>query len=117
GGRIRLVEADAQALPFPEASFQFVTVAFGLRNVSDLERGLAEMHRVLAPGGAAVILEFSRPVVPVFRTVFRVYFTRVLPRLGSWISGTRGPYQYLPDSVARFPDQEAFAGLIAASGF
>ena len=86
----KLSDADAMALPFREGTFRFVTIAFGLRNVEIIEQGLKEMYRVLEPGGSCVILEFSRPVLPVFRSVFAFYFSHILPRLGAWISGNRG---------------------------
>jgi demethylmenaquinone methyltransferase/2-methoxy-6-polyprenyl-1,4-benzoquinol methylase len=75
------------------------------------------MHRVLRPGGVIGILDFSRVRWPLFGPLFRLYFRQVLPRLGTWISGVRGPYQYLPDSVSRFPDQEALAEAMRAAGF
>ena len=114
---VRLTEADALQLPFPDQSFRFVTVAFGVRNIEHLEGGLGEMLRVLRPGGNALILEFSQPVVPLFRTLFDFYFARVLPRIGSWVSGTTGPYQYLPSSVRLFPSQSEFASVIESVGF
>jgi demethylmenaquinone methyltransferase/2-methoxy-6-polyprenyl-1,4-benzoquinol methylase len=113
----QLTTADAQALPFCQGTFRFVTIAFGLRNVESLEQGLKEMYRVLEPGGSLVILEFSRPVLPVFRSVFAFYFSHILPRIGAWISGTEGPYQYLPDSVGRFPSQPELSGMITSVGF
>ena len=113
----KLSDADAMALPFREGTFRFVTIAFGLRNVEIIEQGLKEMYRVLEPGGSCVILEFSRPVLPVFRSVFAFYFSHILPRLGAWISGTEGPYQYLPDSVGRFPSQMELAAIITSVGF
>src|SRR5688572_21251010 len=103
---IRFVEGDALNLPFADHSFEAVTIAFGLRNLSSVEEGLSELLRVLKPGGRAAVLEFSSPVLPVFRGVFRFYFKRVLPRIGSLISGSREAYEYLPDSVSRFPDQK-----------
>ena len=115
--RVRLAEADAQALPFAGSSFRFATVAFGIRNVESPEAVLAEIHRVLVPGGVAVILEFSRPVVPGFRAVFDFYFNHVLPRVGAWVSGVDGPYRYLPESVRRFPSQEDLAAMVGAAGF
>ncbi len=91
---IPFVEGDALRLPFAERSFEAVTIAFGLRNLSDVEGGLRELWRVLRPGGRAAILEFSRPVVPGFRSLFQFYFTRVLPKVGGMISGSRGDYEY-----------------------
>ena len=115
--RVFNVEADTLLLPFAEQSFNAVTVAFGLRNLEDPRRGLEEMYRVLKPGGAVVILEFSKPVVPVFRHVFNFYFRYVLPRLGAAISGDGSAYQYLPDSVRKFPAQMELAELMCAAGF
>ncbi len=114
---IRTVEADSMAVPFVDDSFTAVTVAFGLRNLEDPKRGLAEMRRVLKPGGVLVVLEFSRPVIPVMRQLFQFYFHRILPRIGAWISGQGSAYQYLPDSVSRFPAQKELAALMAQVGF
>ena len=111
------IEADALKLPFADESFDAVSIAFGLRNLASVEAGLRELRRVLKPGGRAAILEFSTPVVPGFRRLFRFYFTRVLPRIGGIISGSRGAYEYLPDSVSRFPDQNALVSLMRAVGF
>jgi demethylmenaquinone methyltransferase / 2-methoxy-6-polyprenyl-1,4-benzoquinol methylase len=111
------LEADTLQLPFPEASVDAVTIAFGFRNLANYRRGVQEMRQVLRPGGMVAILEFSHVAWPVFGPLFRVYFRRVLPRLGAWISGVEGPYQYLPDSVLRFPDQEALAGVLREEGF
>jgi demethylmenaquinone methyltransferase/2-methoxy-6-polyprenyl-1,4-benzoquinol methylase len=114
---IRTVEADALTLPFPDRTFDAVTVAFGLRNLEDPRKGLDEMCRVLRSGGALVVLEFSKPVTPVFRHVFQFYFRYVLPRLGAAISGDRHAYQYLPDSVRNFPSQEKLVRLMQSAGF
>lgn len=117
GDRVVMAASDAEQLPFPEASFRFATIAFGLRNVEHRAVALAEALRVLEPGGILFVLEFSRPVVPVIRQAFNGYFHRILPLLGAWISGTEGPYAYLPDSVSRFPDQAALADELRATGF
>ena len=114
---VRNIEADTLALPFADASFDALTIAFGLRNLEDPLRGLREMGRVLKPLGALVILEFSRPVVPVLRHVFNLYFRHVLPRLGAAISGDGRAYQYLPDSVRKFPTQDKLAELMRDAGF
>lgn len=114
---IPLTEGDAMRLPFLERSFDGVTIAFGLRNLANAEGGLLEIFRVLKPGGTVAVLEFSKPVVPGFSFLFDVYFTKVLPLLGGLISGSRSAYQYLPDSVARFPDQTELANLMQRIGF
>jgi len=111
------LEADTLALPFRDDSLDAISVAFGFRNLADYEAGLREMHRVLKPGGLIAILEFSRVRWPVFGPLFRFYFQRILPRLGTWVSGVPGPYQYLPDSVSQFPDQESLAAALTAAGF
>jgi demethylmenaquinone methyltransferase/2-methoxy-6-polyprenyl-1,4-benzoquinol methylase len=111
--RVRFVEADAQRLPFPGDTFQITCVAFGLRNVTDVDRGLAEMVRVTKTGGRVAILEFSKPRHWLFGRAYRFYFRHVLPRVGQWCS--RSPdaaYHYLPASVLEFPDYDALlAGL------
>ena len=117
GHTVRITEADTQELPFADGSFRFTTVAFGVRNVESLGRALDEMYRVLAPGGTALVLEFSRPVVPGFSHLFDFYFTHILPRIGALVSGVQGPYQYLPRSVQRFPTQREFASMIESVGF
>jgi demethylmenaquinone methyltransferase / 2-methoxy-6-polyprenyl-1,4-benzoquinol methylase len=111
------LEADTLRLPLRDASLDALTIAFGFRNLSNYRRGVQEMRRVLRPGGTVAILEFSHVTWPVFGPLFRAYFRRVLPRLGAWISGVEGPYRYLPDSVLRFPDQEALADLLREEGF
>jgi demethylmenaquinone methyltransferase / 2-methoxy-6-polyprenyl-1,4-benzoquinol methylase len=114
---IRTIEGDALQLPFPDACFDAVTIAFGLRNLEDPYSGLREIHRVLKPRGATVILEFSKPVVPVFSQVFNFYFRHILPLLGAIVSGNRCAYQYLPDSVGKFPNQEQLLDRMRQSGF
>jgi demethylmenaquinone methyltransferase/2-methoxy-6-polyprenyl-1,4-benzoquinol methylase len=114
---IPLIEGDALQLPFIDHSFDGVTIAFGLRNLSNVERGLAELFRVLKPGGSLAVLEFSKPVVPGFSLLFQVYFTKLLPFVGGLISGSRSAYQYLPDSVSRFPDQTELVARMQQVGF
>ena len=97
--------------------FDAVTIAFGLRNFSNWQDGLKELHRVLKTGGKIAILEFSAPVVPGFRQAFQFYFSHVLPRIGGAVSGSRGAYEYLPDSVSRFPDQKKLAAMMREIGF
>jgi demethylmenaquinone methyltransferase/2-methoxy-6-polyprenyl-1,4-benzoquinol methylase len=114
---IPFVEGDALRLPFADEKFDAATIAFGLRNLSDVAGGLGELRRILKPGGRLVVLEFSRPVVPGFRALFQFYFSRVLPRVGGLVSGSRGAYEYLPDSVSKFPDQARLASLMKEVGF
>ena len=113
----RLVEADALRLPFPDSSFDLVTVAFGFRNLADYEAGLREMLRLLRPGGQVGLLEFSEPPGVLFGPLYRFYFRHVLPRLGGAISGDRAAYTYLPASVEQFPSPEAFAQWMGEVGF
>jgi len=115
--QIAFVEGDALQLPFDKGIFDAVTIAFGLRNLSSVERGLSELQRVLKPNGWAAILEFSKPVVPGFRSLAAAYCTRLLPRIGGLISGSRSAYEYLPDSVSRFPDQETLSAMMSYAGF
>lgn len=115
--RIPWIEGDALAMPFGDESFDAVTIAFGLRNLANFRDGLVELRRILKPGGRLVVLEFSSPVVPGFRQAFNFYFTRVLPRIGGMVSGDRGAYEYLPDSVSKFPDQKALAALMRDCSF
>lgn len=112
-----LVEGDGLRLPFDAGTFDAVTVGFGLRNFVDRGAGLREIHRVLAPGGVLVVLEFSRPHAPVLSGLYRFYLSRVLPRLGDRISRRDGPYGYLARTVADFPPPAELAGLIEAEGF
>jgi demethylmenaquinone methyltransferase/2-methoxy-6-polyprenyl-1,4-benzoquinol methylase len=115
--RMRFLEADAQHLPFSDNEFQIVTVAFGLRNVTDTDRGIAEMVRVARPGGRVVILEFSRPRSRVLGGLYQFYFRRVLPTVGQAISRSRdNAYHYLPASVMEFPDGEALAERMRRHG-
>ena len=115
--QVAFLEADTLALPFRDGSLDVVSVAFGFRNLANYRAGLREMLRVLRPGGVVAILEFSCVRGLVFGPVFRFYFHRVLPRLGTWISGVEGPYQYLPESVSMFPDQESLAAALVEAGF
>lgn len=115
--RVRFIEADAQALPFPADTFQLVTVAFGLRNVTDPDAGLAEMVRVARPGGRVAILEFSRPRHWLFGRLYRGYFRYLLPLIGQLVSRNRErAYRYLPESVLAFPDGEELAARLRSHG-
>ncbi|HKP36175.1 MAG TPA: bifunctional demethylmenaquinone methyltransferase/2-methoxy-6-polyprenyl-1,4-benzoquinol methylase UbiE [Pyrinomonadaceae bacterium] len=115
--RIDFVEGDALGLPFADQTFDAVTIGFGLRNLANVESGLNELRRVLRPGGRAAILEFSQPTGRGFRALVSFYYARVLPRLGGMLSGSRSAYEYLPDSISRFPDQERLAELMRGAGF
>ena len=115
--RLEFIEGDALRLPFAEGSFDGLTIGFALRNLGSIEQGLSELLRVLKPNGVAAILEFSHPVNPVFRQLVSLYNSRLLPRIGWLLSGSRGAYQYLPDSIAKFPDQQALAEIMRAAGF
>lgn len=114
--RVELVRADSAALPFADGAFDAVTVAFGARNFEDLERGLREMLRVLAPGGRLFVLEFSKPRGTVMGALFRFYFHRVMPFVGSLVSRDSAAYTYLPESVDAFPDGERFLHILERSG-
>jgi len=117
GSALSLIEGDALNLPFTSGSFDAATIAFGLRNLTSTEAGFKELLRVLKPGGSVAVLEFSRPNTPLLRTFFKFYFTKLLPVIGGWISGSKSAYQYLPDSVSRFPDQRKLASLMEEAGF
>ncbi|MCY7376799.1 MAG: bifunctional demethylmenaquinone methyltransferase/2-methoxy-6-polyprenyl-1,4-benzoquinol methylase UbiE [Pyrinomonadaceae bacterium] len=115
--KIPYVEADGMNLSFADETFDAVTIAFGLRNFSNWQNGLIELRRVLKTGGKLVILEFSTPLVPGFRQAFQFYFSNILPRIGGAVSGSRGAYEYLPDSVSRFPDQKNLAKMMTETSF
>ncbi len=109
--------ADALSLPFPDASFDLVTAAFGFRNLSNYESGLCEFARVLKPGGEVGILEFSEPEHGLLAGVFRFYFRHVLPRIGGAISGDKQAYAYLPGSVAKFPSAAELRAMMERTGY
>jgi demethylmenaquinone methyltransferase / 2-methoxy-6-polyprenyl-1,4-benzoquinol methylase len=114
--RLRWVEADALKLPFPGEHFNLVTSAFGFRNLADYDAGLREIARVLAPGGECGILDFGEPGGLIGKG-YRVYFKKVLPAIGTLLSGVRGPYAYLPASVERFPSPDEMLGRMHQAGF
>ena len=114
--RIELIQADAAELPFPDASFDAITVAFGVRNFEDLARGIAGMVRVLRTGGRLFVLEFSRPQRTPFKQLFRFYFHRVMPLIGRLVSKDNAAYTYLPESVDAFPQGKAFEEVLNTCG-
>lgn len=116
-GMIRFVEGDALQLPFSAGCFDGVTIAFGLRNLPDYHEGLREMYRVLRAGGTLAVLEFSQPTFPVLKQLYFFYCMRVLPRIGQGLSGEKGPYSYLPQSVREFPDPYKLETIIRQAGF
>ncbi|HZV48757.1 MAG TPA: ubiquinone/menaquinone biosynthesis methyltransferase [Candidatus Dormibacteraeota bacterium] len=113
----RYLCGDALRLPFPEQTFEAVTVAFGLRNLADAEAGLREMLRVLRPGGRAVVLEFVRPGPGPLGRAYRAYLRHLLPRVGGWISGDAGAYRYLSDTVDAYLAPGELVELAAAAGW
>jgi demethylmenaquinone methyltransferase/2-methoxy-6-polyprenyl-1,4-benzoquinol methylase len=115
--RTALFESDALRLPVRDASLDLITVAFGFRNLANYAAGLAEMKRVLRPGGMAAILEFSQPPNPIFRALNNLYCRRILPLIGGLLSGARDAYTYLPESVRKFPTAPELAGDMRRAGF
>ncbi|MDX1530496.1 MAG: bifunctional demethylmenaquinone methyltransferase/2-methoxy-6-polyprenyl-1,4-benzoquinol methylase UbiE [Rhodothermales bacterium] len=116
-GRVTLQKGDAEALPFPDGHFDAALVAFGVRNFEDLQAGLREMRRVLRPGGVLVVLELSKPRAFPFRQLYDFYSLKLLPLVGRLVSGDRGAYTYLPESVRAFPDGAAFLRELERAGF
>lgn len=117
GIKADLQTGDCEAMPYETETFDRIGVAFGVRNFENLPKGLTEMHRVLKHEGKLVILELSIPSNPVIRWCYKLYFLKILPAIGGWVSGNRGAYEYLPSSVLRFPAPEKFMEMMEEAGF
>jgi demethylmenaquinone methyltransferase/2-methoxy-6-polyprenyl-1,4-benzoquinol methylase len=115
--RVGTVLGNAEALPFADRSFDAYTIAFGIRNVTHIDRALAEAYRVLKPGGHFLCLEFSHVDVPILDKLYDFHSFEVIPRLGALAAGAAEPYRYLVESIRNFPNQRAFAELVRAAGF
>ena len=113
---IDYVQANAECLPFADATFDCVTIGFGLRNVTDKPKAIASMRRVLKPGGQLLILEFSHPVAPGLKPVYDAYSFKVLPILGKFVAGDEGSYRYLAESIRKHPDQETLLAIMQEAG-
>lgn len=116
-GNVEYVQADAENLPFPDNYFDCITIAFGLRNVTDKAAALRSMYRVLKPAGKVLVLEFSKPIIPLLNTIYDKYSFNIIPKLGEWICQDRASYQYLVESIRMHPDQETLKKLMQDSGF
>lgn len=115
-GNLDIIQVDAEQLPFAASSFDCTTIAFGLRNVTDKQAALGSMHRVLRPGGKALILEFSKPADPL-RPAFDLYSFKILPMLGKLVADDEDSYRYLAESIRMHPDQETLLGMMQEAGF
>ena len=114
---VEFAQVDAERLPFGDNQFDCITIAFGLRNVTDKEQALRSMYRVLKPGGRLLVLEFSKPVIRVLAKMYDVYSFNVIPRLGQWVAGDTGSYQYLVESIRMHPGQELLKEMMLGQGF
>jgi len=116
-GNVTYVQADAEDLPFSDNYFDCITIAFGLRNVTDKARALRSMYRVLKPGGKLLVLEFSKPTLPLLNTIYDKYSFHVIPKLGEWICKDAESYQYLVESIRMHPDQETLKTMMQDASF
>ena len=114
---IEFVQANAEKLPFEDNSFDLVSIAFGLRNITDKDKALSEMCRVLKPGGVLIVLEFSKTTNPVLEKIYDAYSFNLIPKFGSWFAGDEDSYQYLAESIRKHPDQETLKQMIIDAGF
>ena len=116
-GNIEYVQANAESLPFADNKYNLITIAFGLRNVTDKDSALRSMFRVLKPGGKLMILEFSKPVVPGLSTIYDQYSFKLLPLIGKFVANDESSYRYLAESIRMHPDQETLKGMMEEAGF
>ena len=116
-GSVEFIEANAEELPFAENCFDAYTIAFGIRNVPRIDIALKEALRVLKPGGQFVCLEFSQVDLPLLEKLYEQWSFNAIPQIGQWVTGDRGSYEYLVESIRKFPDRPRFAGMIANAGF
>ena len=116
-GNVEYVQANAEALPFPDNHFNAITIAFGLRNVTDKDKALRSMYRVLKPGSPLLVLEFSKPVLKLLNPIYDTYSFKLLPLMGKLIANDAESYQYLAESIRMHPDQETLKGMMDAAGF
>lgn len=116
-GNVEYVQANAEVLPFPDNYFDCVTIGFGLRNVTDKDKALRAMYRVLKPGGKLLILEFSKPTMPLLSKVYDLYSFKLLPMMGKVITDDADSYRYLAESIRMHPDQETLLGMMQEAGF
>jgi demethylmenaquinone methyltransferase/2-methoxy-6-polyprenyl-1,4-benzoquinol methylase len=115
--KITLQAGDSETISFPDTTFDAITAAFGVRNFEDLEKGLAEMYRVLKPGGKMVILEFSNPTKTPIKQLYNFYFRYITPTIGKWIARNKAAYSYLPSSVKAFPQGQVMVDILQKIGF
>ncbi len=116
-GNVEYVQANAEALPFPDNSFDIITIAFGLRNVTDKDKALASMYRVLKPGGRLLILEFSKPTNEMLNKAYDMYSFHLLPKIGQLVANDADSYQYLAESIRMHPEQEVLKAMMDTVGF
>ncbi|MDP6183821.1 MAG: bifunctional demethylmenaquinone methyltransferase/2-methoxy-6-polyprenyl-1,4-benzoquinol methylase UbiE [Gammaproteobacteria bacterium] len=117
GDNVSIVQTNAEALPFPSQTFDIVSIAFGLRNVTNKNSALEEMYRILRPGGRALVLEFSELKIPILRGAYDAFSFRVLPKLGEWVAKDGESYRYLAESIRVHPNQEELLSMMLAAGF
>lgn len=116
-GNVQYVQADAEQLPFPDNSLDLITIAFGLRNVTDKDKALASMYRILKPGGRLLVLEFSKPIFEPLSKLYDMYSFHVLPQMGQLVANDAASYQYLAESIRMHPDQDTLESMMQQAGF